>query len=181
MENNITVVVSHYVKRGKEQEFQRALKQVIEQAKTFKGYSGIQTIQVNNKVENEYILLIRFDTESNYRTWQSSNTRKAWSDELKEYIVRESKVRFQEGLEFWFSLPQLSNSIPPKKWKMALLTWMVIYPMILALSTLAGIYLNFMHPFLRILIVSMILVSLMTYFVMPKVTTVFASWIFKKK
>jgi antibiotic biosynthesis monooxygenase (ABM) superfamily enzyme len=180
MQNNITIVVSHYVKRGKEQEFERALKQVIEQAKSFKGYEGIQTIQVNNKVENEYILLIHFDTEPNYRTWESSNIRRAWSKELKEYIIKESKVRFQEGLEFWFSLPQLSNSIRPKKWKMAILTWMVIYPMILALSTLVGVYLNFMPAFLRILIVSMILVSLMTYLVMPKVTTVFASWIFKK-
>lgn len=180
MQNNITVVVSHYVKRGKEQEFEEALKQVIEQAKSFKGYEGIQTIQVNSKEENEYVLLIRFDTEPNYRKWESSDIRKAWSKELKGYIVKESKVRFQEGLEFWFALPQLTNAIPPKKWKMAVLTWMVIYPMILALSTLAGDYLNFIPPFLRVLIVSMILVSLMTYFMMPKVTTIFASWIFKK-
>ena len=181
MKSNITVVVSHYVKHGKEQKFEQALKQVIHQAKAFKGYEGIQTIKLDNKVESEYILLVRFDAEPNYRTWENSKTRKAWSEELKEYIVKESKVRYQEGLEFWFSLPQITNSIPPKKWKMAVLTWMVIYPMILGLSTLAGVYLNFVHPFLRMLIVSMILVSLMTYIVMPKITTVFASWIFKKK
>ena len=73
MKKNITVVVSHYVKRGKEPEFEKALKQVIEQAKGFKGYEGIQTIQVNNQVENEYVLLIRFDTESNFRTWECSD------------------------------------------------------------------------------------------------------------
>lgn len=181
MKENITIVVSHYVQQGKEQEFERALKQVIEQAKSFEGYDGIQTIKVNNKVENEYILMIRFDTEYNYRIWESSNIRKAWSKELKEYILKESQVRFQEGLEFWFSLPQQTNTTVPKKWKMALLTWVVIYPMILALSTLSGVYLSFVHPFLRMLIVSMILVTLMSYFIMPKVTTIFASWIFNKR
>ena len=65
MQENITIVVSHYVKRGKEQEFESAVKKVIEQAKFFKGYEGIQTIKFNNKVENEYILVIRFDAESN--------------------------------------------------------------------------------------------------------------------
>lgn len=181
MQENITIVVSHYVKRGKEQEFESALKKVIVQAKLFNGYEGIQTIKVNNKVENEYILVIRFDAESNYRTWESSNIRRAWSKELKEYILKESKVRFQEGLEFWFSLPQQTNIKAPKKWKMALLTWVVIYPMILALSTLSGVYLSFVHPFLRMLIISMILVTLMSYFIMPKVTSIFASWIFKKR
>lgn len=181
MKENITIVVSHYIQQGKEQEFERAIKQVISQAKAFKGYEGIQTIKVNNKVENEYILIIRFDTESNYRNWESSNIRKAWSKELKEYNLKESKVRFQEGLEFWFSLPQQTNIKVPKKWKMALLTWVVIYPMILALSTLSGVYLSFVHPFLRMLIISMILVTLMSYVIMPKVTTIFASWIFNKR
>lgn len=180
MKNNITVVVSHYVKRGKEPEFEKALKQVIEQAKGFKGYEGIQTIQVNNQVENEYVLLIRFDTESNFRTWECSDIRRVWSKELTRYIVKKSKVRYHDGLEFWFSLPQISNSVTPKKWKMALLTWMVIYPMILALSTLSEAYLNGMPRLVRILFVSMILVSLMTYYVMPRVTTFFSSWIYKE-
>lgn len=180
MQNNITIVVSHYVKQGKEQEFERALKQVIQQAKTFKGYEGIQTIQINSKVENEYMLLVRFDTESNYGNWENSTTRKGWSKELKEYIVKESKVRYQEGLEFWFSLPQMTTSSPPKKWKMALLTWLVIYPMILALSTMAGMYLSELPLLIRLLLVSMTLVSLMTYVIMPKITVVFAAWLFKK-
>lgn len=180
MENNFTVVVSHYVKKGKEEEFEQALKQVVQKAKDYTGYKGIQIIQVNHTIENEYMLLIRFDTEANYQIWAASPTRKEWSQTLKEYIIKESKVQYQEGLEFWFSMPKMATSAPPQKWKMAILTWMAIYPLVLTLSTLAGIHLSFMHPFLRIFIVSVLLVSLMTWIVMPNVTKIFTFWIYRK-
>ncbi|MEO1053337.1 MAG: antibiotic biosynthesis monooxygenase [Bacteroidota bacterium] len=181
MQNLFTVVVSHFVKPGKEKAFEEALKRVIQKAKDYEGYEGIQTIQLSNKVENEYMLLVRFDTEPHYQTWAASATRRAWVQELKEYITRKSEVRCQEGLEFWFSLPHETAPTPPKKWKMALLTWMVIYPSVLGLSTLVGFYLGSMPLFLRMLLVSIILVSLMTYIIMPKITSLFASWIFKEE
>lgn len=181
MQNNITIAVSHFVKQGKEQAFEEALKQVIQQAKTFEGYEGIQIIQPNNKTENEYLLLVRFDNEVNYKHWEDSEIRKNWFEELQNYIHKESQIRYQEGLEFWFSLPEMPTPVPPTKWKMAVLTWLVIYPLILIFSTLVGMYLGFLHLFLRLLIVSMVLVSLMTYFLMPNVTKIFAFWIFTKK
>ncbi len=181
MENNYTVVVSHFIKQDKKEDFEQALKQVIEKAKTYKGYEGIETIQVNNTEGNKYILLVRFNTQENYQAWATSNTRKTWSQQLKNYHIKNSKVRYQEGLEFWFSLPQMPVAQPPKKWKMAILTWMVIYPMVLLLSNLAAIYMDFAPLFLRMLLVSMLLVSLMTYFIMPKITTLFAFWIYKKQ
>jgi len=180
MQNTITVAISHYVKQGKEHEFETALKRVIAQAQIFEGHEGIQIIQPNNKTENEYLLLVRFDNEANYKRWKNSDVRKSWSAELQSYIHKESQIRHQEGLEFWFSLPKTPTPVPPAKWKMAVLTWLVIYPLILIFSTLAGMYLTFLHPFLRMLVVSMLLVSAMTYFIMPNVTKVFAKWIFKR-
>lgn len=180
MQNKITIAVSHFVKQGKEQAFEVALKQVIQQAKKYKGYEGIQVIQPNNKTENEYLLLIRFDNEENYQVWRDSDIRNNWFKELKNYIHKESYIRHQEGLEFWFSLPELTPPSPPTKWKMAILTWAVIYPLILGFSTIAGMYLDFLHPYLRTMVVSMILVTSMTYFLMPNVTKLFAKWIFKK-
>ncbi|HAS43374.1 MAG TPA: hypothetical protein DCS93_23035 [Microscillaceae bacterium] len=180
MENNFTVVVSHFVKQDKASAFEQALKQVIQKAKAYPGYEGIQIIQGKSKVEQEYVLLIRFDTEANYQTWAASAPRNEWFDELKEYVIRESKIRYQEGIEFWFSMPETPAVTAPKKWKMAILTWMVIYPLVLTLSTLVGLYLHFLPTFLRVLTVSLILVPLMTYLVMPQVTKTFAFWIFKK-
>jgi len=180
MQNQFTIVVSHFIQPGKEQAFEDALKQVIEKAKTYPGYGGIQIFHYQHPTEREYILMIRFDTEANYNIWATSDARNNWFEELKAFITKESEVRFEEGLEFWFSLPEETGAAPPKKWKMAVLTWMVIYPLVLILSTTAGMVLDFWPPYMRILVVSMILVPLMTYVVMPQVTSVFAGWIFKR-
>ena len=180
MQNQFTVVVSHFIKEGKEQAFEEALKLVIQKAMGYEGYEGIQIIRPNAKANNEYILLIRFDSEKNYQTWAESAPRNEWFNELKDYIYKESEIRYEEGLEFWFSLPELTGTKPPTKWKMAILTWMVIYPSVLLLSTVAGIYLGFLPLAIRMLLVSMTLVSLMTYLIMPKITKAFAFWIFKK-
>ena len=181
MSDSITIVISHYVKIGLEQEFEQALKSVIQQAKQFKGYEGVQIIQPNTNAHNEYLLLVRFDSEANYQTWQRSDIRRGWSERLQRFIQKESQVCFQEGLEFWFSRPQISTLVPPTRWKMALITWLVIYPLILLLSNIVGLYLGFLPLSLRLLLVSMTLVALMTYFLMPWVTKTFAFWIFPKR
>ncbi len=180
MQDLFTIVVSHFVKKGAEKAFEGALKEVIQKATSFEGYQGIQIIRPGDKRENEYILLIRFDTESNYQVWERSEPRNTWFQELKQFVTKESTIRYEHGIEFWFSTPEGNTSIPPKKWKMALLTWSVIYPSVLTLSTAASLLLPTVPIFLRMLLVSMILVSLMTYVIMPKITSTFAHWIFKK-
>lgn len=180
MKNKFTIVISHFVKEGAEEAFEEALKRVIQKAKGYEGHEGIQIIRPADKSEQEYILLVRFDSEANYQVWANSEPRKAWFQELKAYTYKESNIRYEEGIEFWFSLPQTKASVPPKKWKMALLTWLVIYPSVFALSNLATLLLPDAPLFIRMLIVSMILVSLMTYLIMPNVTKIFSAWIFKK-
>ncbi len=180
MQNQFTIVVSHFVKQGKEHAFEQALKLVIQKAMAYDGYEGIQIIRPTTKAEKEYILLIRFDTETNYQVWAESAPRNEWFEEIKNYVYKDSEIRYEEGLEFWFSLPEITGSKPPSKWKMAILTWMVIYPSVLVLSTLTASYLDFLPLAVRMLIVSITLVSLMTYLIMPSITKVFAAWIFKK-
>lgn len=181
MQTPFTIVVSHYIKQGKEQVFEEALKEVIQKAIGYDGYQGIQIIRPTNKAENEYILVIRFNTEVNYQVWANSAPRNEWFKTLKDYVSKESEIRYEEGIEFWFSLPHEKTSKPPKKWKMALLTWMVIYPSVLTLSTLVATFLDFLPIALRMLIVSLTLVSLMTYIIMPRITQIFAGWIHAKE
>lgn len=176
-----TIVVSHFVQQGKEKAFEKALKKVIQKAQLYQGYEGIQIMRPQQGKEKEYLLLIRFDTEENYQTWAHSEPRNAWFEELRNYVYKESEIRYEEGIEFWFSLPKAASTRTPKKWKMALLTWTVIYPSVLGLSTLAGIYLSFLPLSVRMLLVSLTLVSLMTYFIMPNLTKALAFWIYPKK
>ena len=41
----------------------------------------------------------------------------------------------RSGLDTWFTLPDMPAPVkPPPKWKMALVTWLALFPMVIALS-----------------------------------------------
>jgi len=65
----------------------------------------------------------------------------------------------------------------PPRWKMAVLTWIAIYPVITGLLLALGrVILNFPIP-VATLILSVTLVLLMTFVVMPLLTRAFRPWL----
>lgn len=69
--------------------------------------------------------------------------------------------------------------VTPPRYKMFLLTWMAIYPLITGIFLLFGSWLNALPLLLRTLLLTGLLVYLMTYFVMPKLMNVFHEWLHK--
>lgn len=67
----------------------------------------------------------------------------------------------------------------PKKWKMALLVWMVIFPAITFISFVLGDWLGSLHLLLRTFVMSIILVPFMIFFAMPEITKRFHKWLIK--
>jgi antibiotic biosynthesis monooxygenase (ABM) superfamily enzyme len=67
---------------------------------------------------------------------------------------------------------------PPKKWKMAIVVWLAIYPLITIVFLLFGKYLVQINPIpLRTLIMTLILVPLMVFLVMPLIQKLLKSWL----
>ena len=48
------------------------------------------------------------------------------------------RTSFVTGLESWFTLPAQPGLAPPPPYKMALLTWITIFPLITAIVALTG-------------------------------------------
>ncbi|NDJ25563.1 hypothetical protein GS682_28905 [Nostoc sp. B(2019)] len=67
----------------------------------------------------------------------------------------------------------------PPRYKMFLLTWLAIYPLITGIYLLFGNLLSGLPLLLRTLLLTGVLVYLMTYLVMPKLTKIFHKWLFK--
>lgn len=65
----------------------------------------------------------------------------------------------------------------PPRYKLFLLTWLAIYPLITAILHLFGRYLSLLPLPLRTLILTGVLVYLMTYWVMPKLMKLFRNWL----
>lgn len=69
---------------------------------------------------------------------------------------------------------------PPKKWKMAVVIWLAIYPLITLILVLFGRQLAKVTPTpLRTLLLTAILVPIMVYWAMPLVQKIFADWLRK--
>ncbi len=69
---------------------------------------------------------------------------------------------------------------PPKKWKMAIVIWLAIYPLITFVSMVFGKYLALIEwvP-IRTLLITLILVPIMVFFIMPAITKLLSSWLNK--
>lgn len=67
--------------------------------------------------------------------------------------------------------------VQPPRYKLFLLTWLAIYPLITVILFLFGQYLNLLPLPLRTLILTGILVYLMTYWIMPNLTKLFQTWL----
>ena len=66
---------------------------------------------------------------------------------------------------------------PPPKWKTAVLIWLAIYPSITALFIVFGDHLLLLHPALRTLVLTLILVPLMVFVLLPALQKLFAGWL----
>ncbi|HEY5806106.1 MAG TPA: hypothetical protein VIS56_01820, partial [Candidatus Saccharimonadales bacterium] len=79
-------------------------------------------------------------------------------------------------------VPDMKHHRPaePKKWKIAIVVWLAIYPVITLLQFLFGHQLGKISPLpLRTLVITAIVVPLMVYVAEPLVSRIFASWLKK--
>jgi uncharacterized protein len=67
---------------------------------------------------------------------------------------------------------------PPPPYKMAILTWIVIFPLISLVVVILGPALKGIAPISRLGITTAITVQLMTWIVMPRVTRLLRRWLY---
>ncbi len=67
----------------------------------------------------------------------------------------------------------------PKKWKMAILIWLIIYPTISIIQLLIGGWLVQFPILIRTLIMSLLLVPFMVFVARPFLDSAFKNWLIK--
>lgn len=69
---------------------------------------------------------------------------------------------------------------PPKKWKMAIVIWLAIYPLITTIFALLGKQLILIEPLpLRTLIITIIAVPIMVFVLIPTLQKLLHNWLIK--
>lgn len=174
----VTVLVTRRVKPGKEAEYEKFVSGVAAAASAFPGHLGATVFRPEGHDDREYRVVMRFDHESSLKRWEDSAERKAWharARELAEDLPAAQKVT---GLETWFTLPGRRTITPPPRYKMALITWAAVYPLVtLIFFLLQPLFLQMPTP-LRTLVLTGIMIPAMTYVIMPGMARLFKRWLY---
>ena len=86
-------------------------------------------------------------------------------------------TEFLTGLESWFTLPTQPGA-PPPRYKMAVLTWVTIFPLITLVVVVSAPLMGSLPLVLRLGVTTLVTVSLMTWVVMPRVTRLLRGWLY---
>jgi antibiotic biosynthesis monooxygenase (ABM) superfamily enzyme len=174
----VTVVVSRRVKLGSEAEFETFLAGVTAACGEFPGYLGSNIFRPVNADDPEYRVIFKFDRLSNLRQWETSTERQQWFAQAEALTEAPPTIQVLTGLETWFTLPGKATITPPPRYKMALVTWLAVFPLITAISTAFSAQLSHLSMVLRVMVVTAIAVPTMTYVLMPQMTRLFAHWLY---
>lgn len=180
-EHAITVLISRQVKQGCEAEFERVMQQIIAVAATFKGHLGAQLVRPGDEQEvsdSLYHVVLAFDNESNLKTWQSSPARSLGLAAAAPFIEGQTLVRQMSGLAHWFQPPAGSGQVSPPRWKVAVVTWLGIFPTVYLLFFSLGDMLAPWPLFARIMFLTVLVVAMMTWLVAPQLTRLFKPWLY---
>lgn len=175
----VTVLITRRVRRGQARDFERLMAGMQAAAAKFPGHVGGYLIHPHETEDSIYHMLFAFDTDEHLQAWTGSDERQSWLRRIAEVTHGDPATRVLTGLETWFALPAAQTRAPPPRWKMAIVTWMGIFPLVWLFSNTVGVVLgSFVASIVVTMIVTALIVTTMTWLVMPTLARVFAGWLY---
>lgn len=175
----VTVVVTRQVRAGRAAEFERLMAGMRAAAAEFPGHMGGFMIPPESPGGDCWRTLFAFDTPVHLNAWTRSSERAEWIARLAPLTYGDGSVRVLSGLETWFALPAAQTKAPPPRWKMALVTWCGIFPLVLLASyTVTPLFASWLPQPLAVLGATGLIVAAMTWLVMPVLARLFAAWLY---
>jgi uncharacterized protein len=174
----VTTTVTRRVKPGHEPLYEQFLAGINGAASRFPGHLGVDVFRPETATAGEYRIVYRFDTGDHLRAWLDSDERAAWLERAEPHVIGPMRTRFVTGLESWFTLPGGQSIQPPPPYKMALLTWITIFPLITLVVIALDPVLQQLDRVPRLAVTTAVTVPIMTWLVMPRVTRLLRGWLY---
>ena len=165
----------------READFEAWAHGVVAASRQFPGHLGASVLDAPGS--REYHILFSFADRKSLRAWLDSDERRRWLARVGELIEADRGLQQLTGLETWFQLPgsALPTMKPPPRWKMWLVSIIAVYPLVLAFQALVVPRMVGLPLPLRALTFPLVLLTLMTFVVMPVVTgSCAAGWVHNK-
>ncbi len=177
----VTMAVTRVVKPGCEEAFERVLHDFVERSLNLPGQLGVHILRpAPGSGSREYGILRRFENAETRDEFYRSQLFEEWRQKVVGLVEGEPRYERLSGLETWFTLPEQRAIVPPPRWKMALVTLAAVYPLSMVLSITVGTWTRDWPMLLSSLIFNAMIVTGLTWFLMPLLTRLFKPWLYPK-
>lgn len=169
----IHIAVTRKVKPGCERAFEESLRQFFEESLEYHGVLGVHLISPPpGSNSSEYGILRTFANEHERDEFYRSDLFARWQKDVAKLTDGERTYRELHGLEAWFHTPQA-----PPRWKMALLTWLGVWPTSLFVGNVIAPPLANLPYLVSSAVVAAVIVVCLTWLVMPTLVKLLKSWL----
>ncbi|WP_102194044.1 antibiotic biosynthesis monooxygenase [Microbacterium aurantiacum] len=160
-------------------------------ASTYPGFLGSGWVRAGEHSQ-VWHMLYRFAGDETLEAWERSAEREWWLS-MGEGFVRSERSKRRTGIEGWFDEPATGSitvvdaatgatevAAAPPRWKQAVAIWLGFFPLNIAfaylMSPIPG-WGDVLPIWLRVLITTLVLTPIMTYWVLPWVTRSLRNWL----
>jgi hypothetical protein len=171
----VVVAITRKVKSGREQEFESALEEFFSNVRGEASTEGQFYMRPASKDGSTYGILRAFKSTSDREAFYRSQAFQSWLRIVEPLVDGEPEYRELHGLEAFF--PQRSIVHPPR-WKMAIVTWLGVFPMVVLWANLLRPLTHSLHPVVATAIVAGFVVVSLAWGVMPLLTRLFQTWLY---
>jgi len=171
----VTVLVTRRIKPGHEEAFESLMGNMMAAAKEFTGHLGSQLVKPTAEEPGLYQVVFAFDSEPHLEAWQSSPARALGLAAIDPLTEGPAQMRQVIGMAHWFMTG--TQHAPPPRWKVAITTWLGIFPTVLVLFLLIGDILAQWPLVPRVMTLTGLVVLVMTWIVAPQLTRLLKPWL----
>jgi hypothetical protein len=173
----VIAVVRRRIHPGARIEFETAMQHFIKHALSFPGHRGITVMRPPGDHPRDYTVINQFVDRDARRAFTTSAAYRGWMTRLGVLTEGDPVIEEFEGLNSWFIPAGSPKPIPPSKLKMAVVTFVGVFPLTSLLPHFAGRLLPAWHPLVVNVPVTALIVVLLTWVIMPVLTRIFAGWL----
>ncbi|GAB3579592.1 antibiotic biosynthesis monooxygenase [Calidifontibacter terrae] len=176
----VTVAITRRVQPGHEPQMHAWINAGTALAERSPGFLGTGWIRPRDG-SDEWHMLYRFTDANSMAAWEESKQRKWWL-ESAEGLVEHDRAHRRVGIEGWFDQPvsetiEAPTAVVPPRWKQATMIWLAFFPISLVSSYLLVPVTGHSPIPLRVLVSTLILTPLMTYFFLPAMGRLLHGWL----
>lgn len=165
----VTVVVTRVVRPGKEEEFDRWAAELDAAADRSAGH--LASVRLHDDQGLNHLVHL-FDGPQHLEAWEQSPVRSALIAQGNE--LSDVRRTTADGLHSWFTVTSTT-----RRWKSFLLTWLAVYPILLALTSVLKLIAPGLPQPALLAISSCTLTALLTWVVLPWVNRHARPWLFR--